>query len=135
MSFQPKKAIKVVSLTQADDFALDEAQSTQIDRACEALPRAEIAADLNAEQYSLLFQNMPLGIVEEDFSEVKKEVDVLISATSPTTAFKFGENTDDPLKMYLADALTIAANVAGICGLGRKFASFAADYINGDDCR
>ena len=47
----------------------------------------------------------------------KCDVDVLVSPTSPTTAFKFGENTDDPLKMYLADVLTIAANVAGICGI------------------
>lgn len=57
------------------------------------------------------------SLIKRDFEDVFSEVDVLISATSPTTAFKFGENTDDPLKMYLADALTIAANVAGICGI------------------
>lgn len=55
--------------------------------------------------------------IKQDFENVFEEVDVLLSATSPTTAFKFGENTDDPLKMYLADILTIAANVAGVCGI------------------
>ena len=55
--------------------------------------------------------------IKQDFENVFEEVDVLLSATSPTTAFKFGENTDDPLKMYLADVLTIAANVAGVCGV------------------
>ena len=55
--------------------------------------------------------------IKQDFDTVFEDVDVLVSPTSPTTAFKFGENTDDPLKMYLADVLTIAANVAGICGI------------------
>ena len=55
--------------------------------------------------------------IKQDFDTVFEEVDVLLSAASPTTAFKFGENTDDPLKMYLADVLTIAANVGGICGV------------------
>jgi aspartyl-tRNA(Asn)/glutamyl-tRNA(Gln) amidotransferase subunit A len=57
------------------------------------------------------------SLIKQDFDTIFSEVDVLISATSPTTAFKFGENMDDPLKMYLADVLTIAANVAGICGI------------------
>lgn len=56
-------------------------------------------------------------LIKQDFDSVFEEVDVLLSATSPTPAFKFGENTADPLKMYLADVLTIAANVAGICGI------------------
>jgi aspartyl-tRNA(Asn)/glutamyl-tRNA(Gln) amidotransferase subunit A len=57
------------------------------------------------------------SLIKQDFDKVFAEVDVLMSAVSPTTAFKFGENTADPLKMYLADVLTIAANVAGICGI------------------
>jgi aspartyl-tRNA(Asn)/glutamyl-tRNA(Gln) amidotransferase subunit A len=57
------------------------------------------------------------SLIKQEFENAFKEVDVLLSATSPTTAFKFGENTDDPLKMYLADVLTIAANMGGICGI------------------
>ena len=41
-------------------------------------------------------------------------VDVIVAPTSPTTAFKIGERSDDPLAMYLADVLTIPANLAGI---------------------
>jgi aspartyl-tRNA(Asn)/glutamyl-tRNA(Gln) amidotransferase subunit A len=41
----------------------------------------------------------------------------VISPTSPIPAFKFGERTTDPLQMYLADVFTIAANLAGICGI------------------
>ncbi|MDR9367352.1 MAG: amidase family protein, partial [Balneolaceae bacterium] len=37
--------------------------------------------------------------------------------TAPTTAFKLGENQDDPLQMYLNDVYTISANLAGICGI------------------
>lgn len=55
--------------------------------------------------------------VKRDFDTVFEDVDVLLSASCPTTAFKFGENSDDPLKMYLTDVLTIAANVAGVCGI------------------
>jgi aspartyl-tRNA(Asn)/glutamyl-tRNA(Gln) amidotransferase subunit A len=57
------------------------------------------------------------SLIKQEFENAFKEVDVLAAATSPTTAFKFGENTDDPLKMYLADVLTIAANMGGICGI------------------
>jgi aspartyl-tRNA(Asn)/glutamyl-tRNA(Gln) amidotransferase subunit A len=41
-------------------------------------------------------------------------VDVLLTPTSPTTAFGFGAHSDDPLAMYLADLLTIPANMAGV---------------------
>ncbi len=56
-------------------------------------------------------------LIKRDYDKVFEEVDLLASPTSPTTAFKFGENTEDPLQMYLADVLTITANVAGICGI------------------
>jgi aspartyl-tRNA(Asn)/glutamyl-tRNA(Gln) amidotransferase subunit A len=57
------------------------------------------------------------SLIKQDFDKVFEEVDVLMSAVAPTTAFKFGENMDDPMKMYLIDVLTIAANVGGICGI------------------
>ncbi|MBC8100003.1 MAG: Asp-tRNA(Asn)/Glu-tRNA(Gln) amidotransferase subunit GatA [Armatimonadetes bacterium] len=56
-------------------------------------------------------------LIKQDFDKAFEQVDVLISATSPTTAFKLGENVADPLQMYLADILTISANLGGICGL------------------
>lgn len=56
-------------------------------------------------------------LIKQDFDEAFENVDVLAAPVSPTTAFKFGENTDDPIQMYLADILTIAINVAGVCGV------------------
>jgi aspartyl-tRNA(Asn)/glutamyl-tRNA(Gln) amidotransferase subunit A len=56
-------------------------------------------------------------LIARDFHEAFKEVDLIASPACPTPAFKIGENADDPLKMYLADIFTIAANLAGICGI------------------
>ncbi len=56
-------------------------------------------------------------LIRGDFDALFDEVDVLIAPVAPTTAFKFGEVTDDPLRMILADVLTISANLAGIPGL------------------
>lgn len=56
-------------------------------------------------------------LIKQDFDNAFKEVDVIVAPTSPTTAFKIGAKTDDPLEMYLADVLTIATNVAGVCGI------------------
>jgi aspartyl-tRNA(Asn)/glutamyl-tRNA(Gln) amidotransferase subunit A len=56
-------------------------------------------------------------LIQADFAGAFTQVDVIISPTSPTTAFKFGENSDDPVKMYLNDIYTISANLAGICGI------------------
>jgi aspartyl-tRNA(Asn)/glutamyl-tRNA(Gln) amidotransferase subunit A len=56
-------------------------------------------------------------LVRRDFAQVFEKVDALISPTTPETAFKLGERTADPLKMYLADIFTNAANLAGICGI------------------
>jgi len=56
-------------------------------------------------------------LIRQDFVEAFEKVDALISPTSPVPAFKLGERTADPLQMYLADIFTIAANLAGICGI------------------
>jgi aspartyl-tRNA(Asn)/glutamyl-tRNA(Gln) amidotransferase subunit A len=56
-------------------------------------------------------------LIREDFSRAFEKVDAILSPTSPEVAFKAGERTEDPLKMYLADIFTIAANLAGICGI------------------
>jgi aspartyl-tRNA(Asn)/glutamyl-tRNA(Gln) amidotransferase subunit A len=52
-------------------------------------------------------------LIARDFAAAFDQVDVLVSPTTPTTAFPLGERTDDPLKMYLADLCTIPANLAG----------------------
>lgn len=56
-------------------------------------------------------------LIKQDFDKAFKDVDLIVAPTSPNTAFKLGENVDDPIQMYLADVLTIAANLAGVCGL------------------
>lgn len=56
-------------------------------------------------------------LIKEDFDNVFKQVDLLITPTTPTTAFKLGEKSDDPLKMYLSDIYTTSANLAGLPGI------------------
>ena len=64
-------------------------------------------------------------LIKEDFDQLFKEYDLLISPTTPTTAFKFGEMSD-PIDMYQADIFTVPVNIAGIpaislpCGLDSK---------------
>jgi aspartyl-tRNA(Asn)/glutamyl-tRNA(Gln) amidotransferase subunit A len=53
-------------------------------------------------------------LIKEKTEELFATYDFLLLPTTPTTAFKLGENTDDPLKMYLADIYSVQANVAGI---------------------
>ncbi len=55
--------------------------------------------------------------LKEDFDNVFKDFDCVITPTSPTAAFKIGEKTNDPLKMYLSDIFTIPANLTGIPGI------------------
>jgi aspartyl-tRNA(Asn)/glutamyl-tRNA(Gln) amidotransferase subunit A len=56
-------------------------------------------------------------LLARDFEEVFKQVDAIVTPTSPTAAFKLGEKVDDPLSMYLADIFTVTANLAGIPGI------------------
>ncbi|OGX13348.1 MAG: aspartyl/glutamyl-tRNA amidotransferase subunit A [Omnitrophica bacterium RIFOXYB12_FULL_50_7] len=53
-------------------------------------------------------------LIRQDFERAFKEVDVILSPTSPTAAFKIGEKAADPIAMYLSDIFTIPANLAGI---------------------
>jgi aspartyl-tRNA(Asn)/glutamyl-tRNA(Gln) amidotransferase subunit A len=52
-------------------------------------------------------------LVSRDFDAAFEQVDVLVSPTTPTTAFPIGERVDDPLAMYMADLCTIPSNLAG----------------------
>ncbi len=56
-------------------------------------------------------------LIRQDFLEAFKRCDVILTPTSPTAAFRFGEKTADPLTMYLSDIFTISANLAGIPGI------------------
>ncbi len=66
------------------------------------------------------------ALIKQDFAKAFEEVDVIMTPTSPTTAFKLGDKTSDPLAMYAADIFTVTANLAGICGL-----SVPCGQING----
>ena len=56
-------------------------------------------------------------LIRDDFARAFKDVDLIIGPTSPTTAFRLGEKTDDPVTMYLSDIYTIAVNLAGLPGM------------------
>ena len=56
-------------------------------------------------------------LIIEDYKRAFTQADVLVSPTSPITAFKIGEKSEDPIAMYLADVATIPVNLAGICGM------------------
>ena len=53
-------------------------------------------------------------LISDDFRKAFEEVDVIIGPTTPEPAFKIGEKTDDPVKMYLSDIYTISINLAGL---------------------
>ncbi len=53
-------------------------------------------------------------MIKTDFEKAFNSVDMIITPTSPTAAFKSGEKTEDPLQMYLSDIFTISVNLAGI---------------------
>jgi aspartyl-tRNA(Asn)/glutamyl-tRNA(Gln) amidotransferase subunit A len=65
-------------------------------------------------------------LMRKDFDEAFQNVDVILSPTAPTPAFRIGEKTEDPLQMYLSDIHTIPVNLAGIpaisipCGFSRE---------------
>jgi len=66
------------------------------------------------------------NLIRSDFTNAFRKADCIIMPTSPTTAFKIGEKTADPLHMYLSDVYTIAVNLAGVpavsipCGFDRQ---------------
>ncbi|MEK7198118.1 MAG: amidase family protein, partial [Patescibacteria group bacterium] len=53
-------------------------------------------------------------LIKKDFDFAFENVDVILTPTTPSTAFKFGEKTSDPLSMYLADIYTVSVNLAGV---------------------
>lgn len=56
-------------------------------------------------------------LIRDDFKKVFEKVDVLLTPTSPTTAFKIGQKDDNPLSLYLADLYTCQGNIGGLAGI------------------
>lgn len=56
-------------------------------------------------------------LIQNGFEEAFKKYDVVLGPTAPTTAYKIGEKTDNPLEMYLGDIYTVSVNIAGLPGL------------------
>ena len=65
-------------------------------------------------------------LISDDFKRALSEVDVLMGPVSPSTAFRIGEKTDDPVQMYLEDIYTIAINLAGLPAM-----SIPAGFVGG----
>ena len=56
-------------------------------------------------------------LIRRDFERAFDEVDAILTPTSPTPAFRFGEKSEDPISMYLSDVYTISTNLAGLPGI------------------
>ena len=56
-------------------------------------------------------------LLTRDFQNAFTNVDAIVTPVTPTTAFKLGEKTDDPMAMYLSDIYTVTANLAGVPGI------------------
>ena len=67
-------------------------------------------------------------LIREDFKKAWEKVDVIVTPTTPETAFKINEKTDDPITMYLSDVLTIPCNISGIPGLSTP-CGFSTDNL------
>jgi aspartyl-tRNA(Asn)/glutamyl-tRNA(Gln) amidotransferase subunit A len=67
-------------------------------------------------------------LIKQDFESAFKEVDVIVTPTSPTAAFKLEEKIADPLQMYLSDIFTISVNLAGVPGISIP-CGFTADNL------
>ena len=65
-------------------------------------------------------------LISNDFQQAFSDIDVIMGPTTPTTAFKLGVKTDDPISMYLADIYTISTNLAGLPAL-----SIPAGFVKG----
>ena len=56
-------------------------------------------------------------LIAEDFKKAYAQCDVILTPTTPSAAFAFGENQDDPVQMYLNDVFTVPASLAGLPGI------------------
>ncbi|MDI6401024.1 amidase family protein [Balneolaceae bacterium ANBcel3] len=68
-------------------------------------------------------------LITDDFKNAFSKVDVILSPTTPTTAFDLGSQVNDPLQMYLNDIYTISANLSGICSINVPVGKHSADQM------
>jgi aspartyl-tRNA(Asn)/glutamyl-tRNA(Gln) amidotransferase subunit A len=61
--------------------------------------------------------NIVRNVITKEYEEIFKEVDFILTPTSPMPAYKIGEKSSNPLEMYLADIFTVPVNIAGVPGL------------------
>ncbi len=71
---------------------------------------------LSAGYYDAYYKRAQLvrTLIKKDFEQAFSEVDLILTPTTPTPAFKIGEKTENPLEMYLSDIFTVTANIAGV---------------------
>jgi aspartyl-tRNA(Asn)/glutamyl-tRNA(Gln) amidotransferase subunit A len=75
------------------------------------------------DQYYLKAQKVR-SLIKKDFDQVFEKVDLLVTPTAPTPAFKIGEKIDDPIKMYLSDIFTVPVNLAGLPAISVPVTNF-----------
>jgi aspartyl-tRNA(Asn)/glutamyl-tRNA(Gln) amidotransferase subunit A len=68
--------------------------------------------------------------IQKEFTQVFQTVDLILTPTAPTPAFKIGEKSSDPLQMYLADIFTVPANIAGVPGISVPMGTVTRDGKN-----
>lgn len=69
------------------------------------------------------------NFIRKELEEVFSQADLILTPSSPSAAFKFGEKINDPLSMYLSDIFTIPVNLAGICALSFPFGTRKKDNM------
>lgn len=105
-----------------DAKSLDDSylQSRTIGFGAEAKRRIMIGAYVLSSGYYDAYYNKAQTVrtkLINEFNEAFESVDILVGPTAPSTAYKLGETTTDPLKMYLEDAMTVGASLVGIPGI------------------
>jgi aspartyl-tRNA(Asn)/glutamyl-tRNA(Gln) amidotransferase subunit A len=70
-------------------------------------------------------------LIKRDFENTFKEVDLIMTPTSPTAAFAIGEKIEDPIKMYLSDIYTVPINLAGLPALSMPCGDVGPRYAEG----
>jgi aspartyl-tRNA(Asn)/glutamyl-tRNA(Gln) amidotransferase subunit A len=69
-------------------------------------------------------------LIREDFEKAFESVDLIFSPTAPEAAFKFGDKSDDPLKMYLSDIYTVTANLVGVPAISFPMGMMKSDGVD-----